>query len=402
MAHSNVASCVLSIVGSFANGLDVFKKLRDKRRRKRRPKKADNVEEQELRLSRSLRQGPEDIGREYQRSLYAAGYDYEMGDAIAQTSLAEIILRLNSGLVGIITSFVNSDKHNVQLDYRSLTDLSERSRIDTCRTLRQLFKRMTEVRRPLAILDNGIENAVQKPTIEDSAVSANRRRKAQNEHTKVRGPMIARVVIADSKKASQIALVKPGERRKKSHSSSSSGSSSLTKAHSQSTTNVTTPTSTPPPEYTVEDYSRPTAHRSRTAPDVPRPRRKQSAANVSTASLPPNREALRAAQSTPWLESTLPPVAEPLPPMPNTAPLSDVATSPMLPRRRKPTPTYYSVASNETKLGEIPLHKWTVPYDFDRMSMLNREAYNNGWPVNQIEQQETKKRRFGFSRLFGR
>ena len=80
MAHSNVASCVLSIVGSFSNGLDVFKKLREKRRKKKKPKKNDPVEGEELRLSRSLRRGQEDIGREYQNNIFAAGDHFAIGD----------------------------------------------------------------------------------------------------------------------------------------------------------------------------------------------------------------------------------------------------------------------------------------------------------------------------------
>ena len=83
MAYTTVASCVISIVGSFSNGLDVFKKLKDKRRRRKRSKKMDKVdEEEESRLSRSLTQGPEDIVREYQRSVYAAGQDFEIGDGM--------------------------------------------------------------------------------------------------------------------------------------------------------------------------------------------------------------------------------------------------------------------------------------------------------------------------------
>ena len=60
--------------------------------------------------------------------------------AIAQTSLAEILLRLNTGLVSIIHAFLqhsrdkNAQQHQ-QIDYHSLTDLSDRSRIDTCRAL---------------------------------------------------------------------------------------------------------------------------------------------------------------------------------------------------------------------------------------------------------------------------
>ena len=92
-----------------------------------------------------------------------------------------------------------------------------------------------------------------------------------------------------------------------------------------------------------------------------------------------------------------------LPPLPYPAPLNN-PVQPDLPRRRKPTPTYYSIASDNTRLGEIPLHKWAVPYDFDQMSVLNREAEKNGWPANDpgYGAEEGRKRRWGLRRLFGR
>ncbi len=415
MAYTNVASCVISIVGSFSNGLDVFKKLREERRRRKRSKKVDIVDEEELRLSKSLRQGPEDIAREYQRSVCAAGQDFEVGDgrlahlllplseigtnlgtAVAQTCLAEIILRLNTGLVSIITSFLGTDKANVQLDYRSLTDLSERSRVDTCRTLRHLFQRLSQPRRPQAITDN-------PPRSSDDRTRARQRRSEdpkqdrtrQVKPTKVRGPMIAQVVIENSKEPSQIAMVRPGERRKKS----SSGSSSLSKTSSESSSALSTPLLTPPPEYAAFAAAPALPQWTQKAPAPPKPRRKQSAANMEDLRKTPAVDVRRAARSTPRLESTLPPAFEPMPPMPNMAALS---SADLLSRRRKPTPTYYSVASDQTKIGEIPLHKWAEPYDFDQMSVLNREAYNKGWPVNQLTSGNDQKKKFGFGRLFGR
>lgn len=80
MAHTNVSSCVLSIVASFSSSLDVFKQLRDKRRRSKRPRSNKTIDDEELRLAKSLRQGPEDIGREYQKSIQIAGDYFAIGD----------------------------------------------------------------------------------------------------------------------------------------------------------------------------------------------------------------------------------------------------------------------------------------------------------------------------------
>lgn len=80
MAQSNVSSCVLSIVASFASGLDVFKKFRELRGKKRKSRKNASLDDEEVRLAKSLRQGPEDIGREYQRSIISVGEHFAQGD----------------------------------------------------------------------------------------------------------------------------------------------------------------------------------------------------------------------------------------------------------------------------------------------------------------------------------
>ena len=59
----------------------------------------------------------------------------------------------------------------------------------------------------------------------------------------------------------------------------------------------------------------------------------------------------------------------------------------------------YSFASDSTKLGEIPLHKWNEPFDFDAMERLNKEAALHGWlPTPPVP--EPAGRRKGFWNLF--
>lgn len=89
MAQTNVSNCIFSIIGSFTSGLDVFKRFRELRDSDRKIRKNKNsskreaeAEEQELQLARSLRRGPEDIGREYQRNVQCVGDEYAMGDGM--------------------------------------------------------------------------------------------------------------------------------------------------------------------------------------------------------------------------------------------------------------------------------------------------------------------------------
>ncbi|KAK4497539.1 hypothetical protein PRZ48_011990 [Zasmidium cellare] len=368
MAQTNVSSCVISIIASFTSGLDVFKKFRASRKsRKRRSKKNASVDDEER------------ISEEHT----GCGIQFAHGDGVAQTALAEILLKLNTGLVTIINTFLTRDKHDTKLDYQSLTSLSERSRLDTCRTLRQLYRRLMQLRIPAPVYPENHRHQERTRTMSNLS-AATKRKISSPRHHKVKGPMLARVVIADSSRPSQVAMVRPGERRRKPGHNSSSASPKV-----QSSTSL----ALQPPELP----SRPPNHRAQTLPrgDL-KPYRKHSAMDLSHKEVRRD-ERLRATQSTPRLVATIPEF-RPLPPMPTSAP-----SPAMEPRRRKPTPTYYSIESDATKLGEIPMHKWAEPYDFDAMSRLNREAEMNGWPIRDMDgnvQQPSKKR--GIFGLFRR
>ncbi|KAK4556359.1 hypothetical protein LTR86_006503 [Recurvomyces mirabilis] len=397
MAHTNVSSCVLSIIASFSSGLDVFKKLHDKRKRKKRSssKIPAQLNDEEVRLVRSLRRGPEDIGREYLLRSQRSGEYFAVGDAAAQTSLAEILLKLNVGLVSIITSFLNRDKKHVQLDYQSLTSLSERSRSETCHALRLLFERLAHPRLPLAHPRLALPANAEPLTGRNvDAEKTRKRRRAPSAHTKVNGPMLARVVIANSSKPSQIAMVKPGERRSKANKQKS-------KTSSAAALSVASLPSTSPPPYLAMDEkppmpARPTHQRAHTAPEeVMRTHQEGRAFQSAT---------------TRRSEPYQPPASDPA--TDHNHQCSDVRRRPVashsavglpaaVPRRRKQTPTYYSIASDRTKLGEIPMEKWPEAFDFEAMSLMNRQAEVNGWPVNQVGS-EVRKKRFGLMRLFRR
>ncbi|KAK3677225.1 hypothetical protein LTR78_002763 [Recurvomyces mirabilis] len=393
MAHTNVSSCVLSIIASFSSGLDVFKKLHDKRKRKKRSssKIPAQLNDEEVRLVRSLRRGPEDIGREYILQSQRSGKYFAVGDATAQTSLAEILLKLNFGLVSIITSFLSRDKKHVQLDYQSLTSLSERSRLDTCHALRLLFERLAHPRLPLAHPRLALPgNAEPLAGCKSDVEKTRKRRRANAAHTRVNGPMLARVVIANSSKPSQIAMVKPGERRAKASKQKSKSNS----AAAQSVASL--PSTSPPPYLDVDDKppmpARPTHQRSQTAPEEAMGTYQEGQVFKSAAGQRSGHPAsVPTTNHHQYLDVKRRPVAS----------HSAVELAAAVPRRRKQTPTYYSIASDRTKLGEIPMEKWPEAFDFDAMSLMNRQAEINGWPVNQMGS-EVRKKRFGLMRLFRR
>lgn len=298
--------------------------------------------------------------------------------AAAQSSLAEILLRLNTGLVGIITTFLHRDKHgNLELDYRSLTDLSEQSREQTVGVLRQLYQRMLARRSP-----------ARSPAVQGK-LSDGKAHHSSRKHSRIRGPTLARVVIRDSSKPSQIALVRPAEVKRSPRPSSQPrparipGTPPLSQASTAIAASQLSLPPTLPPDPSPPKPARPGHTRSKTSPPElaqkpsRRPRKHQADLDLG--------ETLRATQSTPKL---VPATVDHPPP----------------PRRRKETPTFYSAASGSTKLGEIPMHKWAEAYDFDAMSLKNREAMAAGWP-RLLEEEDAaveKKKRGRIFRLFRR
>ena len=279
---------------------------------------------------------------------------------MANTALAEILLKLNTGIVSVINAFLAKKKQDSQIDYRSLTALSDTCRVETCHTLRQLYRRI-------------VHSSQQVPApISNRNTGKNRRRDPNARRNNASSPMLARVVIADSSKPGQVAMVRPGERKKRKTTKSSTGPSSK----AQSSTSLA-PLS--PPMLS-------TAHRE---PVV------SPAAGHSTLA-----KRKLSKQSLAYRSASTPELARTQAQQPE---LPSAASLPVVSRRRdKPTPTYYSIASDATKLGEIPLHKWAEPVDFDAMSRLNKEAAINGWPFNQTKDPEPKRKRGGIFKLFRR
>jgi hypothetical protein len=148
------------------------------------------------------------------------------------------------------------------------------------------------------------------------------------------------------------------------------------------------------PELVANNFHRPAHHHSATALELPSSRPGNRKASLAPPLAPP--EPLRTSRSTPKLTPMYEELYEQVPPL-----LQKSHAPAMELKRRKETPTFYSTNSGSTKLGEIPMHRWQVPYDYDAASIMNREALANGWP-RVDDQAGKKKKRGGFFGFFGR
>lgn len=85
-AMQRTDSCVGSLISAFTSGLDVFKKLRERKREKKSKKaraQTPALQEksgEELRLSKSLRRGTADIQGEYEKHYRGYGEQFAVGD----------------------------------------------------------------------------------------------------------------------------------------------------------------------------------------------------------------------------------------------------------------------------------------------------------------------------------
>jgi hypothetical protein len=76
MATQTTDSSLLALIGAFTTGLDVFKKLKKKRRKAVESQLTD----EELRLRRSLQKGPLDLQQEYTQNYALQGDRFRQGD----------------------------------------------------------------------------------------------------------------------------------------------------------------------------------------------------------------------------------------------------------------------------------------------------------------------------------
>ncbi|KAJ8111131.1 hypothetical protein OPT61_g6198 [Boeremia exigua] len=413
----DVANCVHNLIEAFTNGLNIFKRLRE-RRRKHKVRKQNETPEPinsaELQLSNSLRRGPQDLEERYEECYGQKGMGrrFAKGDSIAHASLAEILMRLNTGLVSIITTFLHHDQKgthgHMKMNYKSLTDLSEASRRDALTSMNQLYQRLSQSQLQVhpALRGRTLQCCESSDNNSDSSKDT---RKSTASRRRPSGSHVTRMPTKSSSQP-QLCMVRSKSRntsRKDSTLSSSSGTSKVpSKSSSPYASPYTSPLQSPVPEYAVLDpmihnrlefrgaaYTRTDAPASKSdrkrvdSLDAVRPVAWPSYAQAydyfshmpehlqdPTPKLPGFTPIPRKPLST-----SSPKKAPPVPVKPTSlgatanAPATPVAT-PIKRRLDKVTPSSYTFASDSTKLGEIPETRWAKPWDYERAEMLNNMA----------------------------
>lgn len=312
--------------------------------------------------------------------------------AIAQASLTETLFKLNTGLVGIISSFLCNGRNELQLDYKSLTNLSDASRSDAIETLSQLYERLSQsslalnsVKACCSHCETGRYATLAVPKGVNNALPcrhphrSRRKKKQAVNRANFSSPTVARVPLKSSSQT-QMVIVRPRNRRTASSSSNSSSNSHSTD-HTTAMTALSSSTTLP----RASSFPTQTAA-SRLVTQKSKPR-----SNQRTRTWPQVQNANQETSISATLNSSLN--------TPMSATSARASSLAPVPRRLdKTTPSAYSWASDSTKLGEIPMRKWTFPSDYESMETINAEAAASG----AIEcRGKSKWKLFGFLRRGG-
>lgn len=141
MGAIDVASIVASILAAFNSSIDVFNRLKGKKRPTHaRPPRPSEEEEW---LRHSLTGRPLEIRQVYDRSRATHGHSFEMGDGPAHSSLAHTLLVLNTGLINLLNNALHRDPKTRASSRRTLYNLSETAALDTLSALGQLNSRLS-------------------------------------------------------------------------------------------------------------------------------------------------------------------------------------------------------------------------------------------------------------------
>lgn len=140
MAGTEVSSVIRDILDAFKNGFNLVKSTG--RKHKRRHTEPSNSANDESRLHQSLSVRSEEIKQAYEKSVVRHGRQFEVGDSKSQSSLAQILLVLNTGLIKLLNHALSSDSKARSQSRSSLCHLSETTALDTLNALSELNIRL--------------------------------------------------------------------------------------------------------------------------------------------------------------------------------------------------------------------------------------------------------------------
>jgi hypothetical protein len=81
--EAEVTHCVSNLIQAFADGINIFRKLRERRRKRKARKDSQAVDaaiSDELQLSKSLKRGPQELADKYDACYTQTGQSFAKGD----------------------------------------------------------------------------------------------------------------------------------------------------------------------------------------------------------------------------------------------------------------------------------------------------------------------------------
>lgn len=145
MARTEVSSMIRDILDAFSNGLKLIKG--SGKRHKHRALEGSKAIDHDERVRESLTERPQEIKQAYDEAVMRYGGRFEIGDSTSQNGLAQILLRLNTGLIKLLNLALSSDKLSRSRSRTGLFTLSEAAAIDTLSAMSELSVRLLSTSR---------------------------------------------------------------------------------------------------------------------------------------------------------------------------------------------------------------------------------------------------------------
>ena len=142
MSSIQVSGLIGSIIIAFANGLEIWKRMKARKSSGRSQPKRHELTSLALKIQKSLQHRPEQILAEYRKSYVFFGDRFAVGDGEAQNSLNSTLLSLNTGLIHVMSQSMSSRPADTISSRTSLLSLIEAAATESLQALGQLRARL--------------------------------------------------------------------------------------------------------------------------------------------------------------------------------------------------------------------------------------------------------------------
>ncbi|KAF1841333.1 uncharacterized protein K460DRAFT_419414 [Cucurbitaria berberidis CBS 394.84] len=163
-----VVALIAAITGAFSS-TSSFLTMRKNRKEEKARRKVEEMEK----LQNAVALAPPQIQDEYDRDFARVGPRFAAGDLIARSQLTSILINMQQNMIQKLQGFLLSNPANPVIDYASLLNLSDRSKLDSISSLAQQYQRFSTAA-PIARTTLSLPSSANRPDFCPGALALQR------------------------------------------------------------------------------------------------------------------------------------------------------------------------------------------------------------------------------------